>query len=351
MEIKLYKKETTSTFRSPLNDFKPTTVRIEIRQDPLTAHRTRLVPYRFKSLGEADLRSMLEESLKRACPFCPEHLPQRAARFLEDWVPEGHIKKGEAVIFPNAFPYERHNAVCVLCRRHFVPIDGFQSKWILEALLACQDYFRLLIRRDHKAIHGSINWNFLPLSGAGLIHPHFQLIAGNRPTRYEGEILKKTKGYFRKNNSPFFSDLLRQEKRTGERYIGRSGRVHWLTAFAPLGVMEIMALWEKGGTMLTLPENLLSDFAEGLVRVLNFLGSKNISSLNMTIYLLLEKQAHFPILAKIIPRIELPPLKVSEINYFERLHHEILTFCPPEEVAAEMRDFFSNPVYSERHKF
>jgi UDPglucose--hexose-1-phosphate uridylyltransferase len=344
MEIKLYKKETTSTFRSPLNDFKPTTVKIEIRQDPLTPHRTRLVPYRFKRLGEVDLGPLVEESLKRGCPFCPEHLSQRAARFLEDWVPEGHIKKGEAVIFPNAFPYERHNGVCVVCSRHFVPIHGFQTKWIFEALLACQEYFRILNHKDPKAIHGSINWNFLPLSGAGLIHPHFQLVAQNRPTRYEGEMLKKTKAYFMKNNRPFFSDLLRQEKRTGDRYIGRSGQVHWLTAFAPLGVMEIMALWEKGKTILTLPENLLRDFAEGLVRVLNFLGSKNIYSLNMAIYLLLEKQNTFPILAKIIPRIELPPLRVSEINYFERLHHEILTFYPPEEVAAEMRDFFRKPL-------
>ncbi|MBA4393381.1 MAG: hypothetical protein C0407_07495 [Desulfobacca sp.] len=344
MEIKLHKKETTSTFRSPLNDFKPTTVRIEIRQDPLTPHRTRLVPYRFKSLGEVDLSALVAESLKRGCPFCPENLPQRAARFLEEWVPTGHFKRGEAVIFPNAFPYERHNSVCVLCSRHFVPIDGFQTQWIFEALLTCQDYFRRLNQMDPKAIHGSINWNFLPLSGAGLIHPHFQLIAQNHPTRYEGEILKKTKTYFRKNGRPFFSDLLQQEKRTGDRYIGRSGKVHWLTAFAPLGVMEIMALWEKGDTILTLPENLLRDFAEGLVRVLNFLGSKNIFSLNMAIYSLLEKQDHFPILAKIIPRIELPPLRVSEINYFERLHHEILTFYPPEEVAAEMRDFLVKPV-------
>jgi UDPglucose--hexose-1-phosphate uridylyltransferase len=248
------------------------------------------------------------------------------------------------VIFPNAFPYERYNAVCVLCAQHFVPINSFQTRWIFEALLACQDYFRILNQKDPKAIHGSINWNFLPLSGAGLVHPHFQLIVQNRPTRYEGEIIKKTKTYFRKNHTPFFSDLLFQEEKAGDRYIGRSGQVHWLSAFAPLGVMEIMALWEKSEPFLTLPGTLLRDFAEGLVRVLNFLGSKNIYSLNMAIYLLLEKQDYFPMLAKIIPRIELPPLKVSEINYFERLHHEILTFFPPEEVAAEMRDFFKKPL-------
>ena len=77
-----------------------------------------------------------------------------------------------------------------------------------------------------------------------------------------------------------------------------------------------------------------------MVRVLQFFGSKNIYSLNMALYLLLENQDHFPLLAKIIPRIELPPLNVSEINYFERLHHEILTFYPPEDVAAEIRNFF-----------
>jgi galactose-1-phosphate uridylyltransferase len=179
------------------------------------------------------------------------------------------------------------------------------------------------------------------LAGAGLVHPHFQIVAQDRPSRYFGEMLKKTKDYFRKKGSPFFPDLLREEERIGERYIGKTGQVHWLSAFAPLGVMEIMALWEGADDFLTFPEMLLRDFAQGLVRVLNFLGSKNIYSLNMAVYLLLDRQAHFAPLAKIIPRIELPPMKVSEINFFERLHHEILTFYPPEKVAAELRSFFN----------
>jgi galactose-1-phosphate uridylyltransferase len=341
MDIPFNKKEIASTFLSPLNEFKPTTVTIEIRQDPLTRHRTRLVPYRFKNLGDPDLAALLDESLKRLCPFCPEHLPQRAARFLEDWVPQKHIRKGEAVIFPNAFPYEKHNAVCVLCSRHFVPLQDFHSQWIVDALSACQDYFRLLVKRDSTILYGSINWNFLPLSGAGLIHPHFQLLAQNRPTRYEGEIHHKTKRYFQKFGRPFFFDLLKQEQKKEERYIGCSGRVHWLSAFAPLGVMEIMGVREKSRSFLTLSEKSLREFAAGLIRVFGYLASKNISSLNMAIYFSLEKQDYFPPLVKIIPRIELPPLKVSEINYFERLHHEILTFYPPEEVAKEMQPFLT----------
>jgi galactose-1-phosphate uridylyltransferase len=344
MDIHFLKKETESTFLSPLNEFKPTAVRIEIRQDPLTRHKTRLVPYRYKNLGDPDLSSLVEESLKRFCPFCPDHLPQRAARFLEEMVPQGHIKKGQAVIFPNAFPYEKNNAVCVLCSQHFVPLNGFQTQWLVDAFLACQDYFRLLIRKNSEVRHGSINWNFLPLSGAGLIHPHFQLLAQSQPTRYEGEILNKTKSYFKKTGRPFFPDLLTQEKRISKRYIGRSGQVHWLSAFAPLGVMEIIGLWEKNRSFLTLKEKNLQELAEGLIRIFNYLAGKNIFSLNMAVYFLFKKQDYFPTLVKIIPRIELPPLKVSEINYFERLHHEVLTFFPPEEVAAEMRPFFKQPA-------
>jgi Galactose-1-phosphate uridylyltransferase len=165
-------------------------------------------------------------------------------------------------------------------------------------------------------------------------------MAQDRPTRYLGDILKNTKNYFKKNGAPFFSDLLRQEKKTGERYIGNTGDVHWLSAFAPLGVLEIMALWEGVDHFLTISEGLLNNFSEGLIKVLAFLGSKNIFSLNMTLYLSLEKQNHFSLLAKILPRIEIPPLMISEINYFERLHHELFTFYPPEDVAAEARNFF-----------
>jgi len=340
MGIRFSKQEATSSFLSPLNDFKPTTVKIEIRRDPLTPHRTRIVPFRFRNLVKADLSSLVEQSLKMGCPFCPENFPQRAARFLEDWVPEGLIKRGEAVLFPNAFPYEKYSGVCVLCSQHFVPIDGFKSDWILQALLACQDYFRLLHKKNPSHIYGSINWNFMPLAGAGLIHPHFQVMAQDRPTRYLGDLLKKTKSYFKKNGNPFLSDLLHQEKRTGKRYIGNSGKVHWLSAFAPMGIIEIMALWEGADHFLTISEGLLGDFAEGLIKVLGYLGSKNIYSLNMALYLFLEKQDHFSMLAKIIPRIEVPPLMVSEINYFERLHHELFTFFPPEDLAAEVRNFF-----------
>ena len=340
MGIPFSKIETISNFLSPLNEFKPTTVKIEIRRDPLTPHRTRIVPFRFRILAKEDLSPLVEQSLKMGCPFCPENLAPRAARFLEDWVPEGHIKRGEAVLFPNAFPIEKYSGVCVLCSQHFVPIDGFNPEWILQALLACRDYFQLLHKKDPSNKYGSINWNFFPLAGAGLIHPHFQVMAQDRPTRYLGDILKNTKNYFNKNGKPFFSDLLRQEKKTGERFIGNTGDVHWLSAFAPLGVLEIMALWEGVDHFLTISEDHLKDFAEGLIKVLAFLGSKNIYSLNMTLYLSLEPQNHFSLLAKILPRIEIPPLMISEINYFERLHHEIFTFYPPEDVAAEARNFF-----------
>jgi UDPglucose--hexose-1-phosphate uridylyltransferase len=338
--IRLFKQKTISTFLSPFNEFKPTTVAIEVRRDPLTPHRARILSFRYRGLVKKDLDALVDQSLKMGCPFCPENLPQKAARFVEALVPKGTIQRGEAVIFPNAFPYEKHNGVCVLCRQHFVPIDGFKPEWISQALLACRDYFRLFKKKDPKTSHGSINWNFLPLSGAGQIHPHFQLVAQDRPTRYMGEMLKKTKSHFQRHKRPFFSDLLDQEETEGERYIGHTGTVHWLSAFAPLGIIEIMALWEGANDFLTIPENALKDFSQGLVRVLRFFGSKNIYSLNMALYLLLEKQDHFPLLVKIIPRIELPPLNVSEINYFERLHHEIFTFYPPEDVAAEIRNFF-----------
>lgn len=340
MAIWFSKKKINSTFLSPFNEFKPTTVSIEVRQDPLTAHRVRILSFRYRSLAKTDLDPLVEQSLKKGCPFCPESLRKKAARFLEEWIPEGTIQRGEAVIFPNAFPYEKHNGVCVLCARHFVPIDGFKPEEILQALLACQDYFRLLKKKDPKIAYGSINWNFLPLAGAGQIHPHFQIVAQDHPTRYMEEMLKKTKSYFRQTKSPFFNDLLNLEKLKGERYIGRFGKVHWLSAFAPLGVMEIMALWEGADHFLFVPDVRLNEFSQGLVRVLRYFGSKNITSLNMAVYLLLDPQDHFSTLAKIIPRIELPPLKVSEINYFERLHHELLTFYPPEDVAAELRSFF-----------
>jgi hypothetical protein len=107
-----------------------------------------------------------------------------------------------------------------------------------------------------------------------------------------------------------------------------------------MGVMEIQAVWEGAENFLEIPEALFRDFSSGLCRVLKYMGSKNIYSLNLAVYGEFEDQASFTTFTKVIPRIDLPPLKISEINYFERLHHEMLSFYLPEEICAEIRTFF-----------
>jgi hypothetical protein len=45
---------------------------------------------------------------------------------------------------------------------------------------------------------------------------------------------------------------------------------------------------------------------------------------------------------RICPRVSLPPLGTSEINYMRMLHNETLTTMKPEEVCKEVKPFFAS---------
>jgi galactose-1-phosphate uridylyltransferase len=40
---------------------------------------------------------------------------------------------------------------------------------------------------------------------------------------------------------------------------------------------------------------------------------------------------------RLVSRVDMPPMGVDEINYFEKLHDEMITFLPPEELAERLR--------------
>lgn len=60
-------------------------------------------------------------------------------------------------------------------------------------------------------------------------------------------------------------------------------------------------------------------------------------SLNMTLLANMEREEHFCIQARIIPRVSIPPLGISDVNNFEKGHNEVITVVFPEELADEIR--------------
>ena len=119
----------------------------------------------------------------------------------------------------------------------------------------------------------------------------------------------------------------------------RSGKVVFLTAYAPRGMLgEVIAIFEKARTLDEVGQEGWRQFSEGLTRVLYCFHSMGVRSLNMALVGSLDNAGHFWTQARIIPRVSVPPFGVSDVNYFEKAHQEIITVISPEELAEKLKE-------------
>jgi len=130
--------------------------------------------------------------------------------------------------------------------------------------------------------------------------------------------------------------------KTDERYAGNQGDIHFLMAFSPGGILgEVVILFSQ---RVVLKDVTLDDwraFSEGLVRVFRFLKTKNIDSFNLSIFSGKAEGVQSRVYARLVPRILIPPWNTSDINYFEKLHEEVICVVSPEELCGELKPFFS----------
>jgi galactose-1-phosphate uridylyltransferase len=63
----------------------------------------------------------------------------------------------------------------------------------------------------------------------------------------------------------------------------------------------------------------------------------HLNNLNMTLLISLEANDSCWIQSRIMPRVTLPPLRTSDVNYFEKGHDEVIVIVSPEDLAEEIR--------------
>jgi galactose-1-phosphate uridylyltransferase len=261
-------------------------------------------------------------------------------KFPPDLTTTERIREGDAVIFPNMFPYDTHSAVAIFSDEHFKPLGDFAPELLRDGFLVSRHYLAAVREAEPQASqYCAINWNYMPPSGGTIIHPHLQIIAGESGTNYHRAILEASTRYAEKNGSSYWADLISEESRLGERYIGKVGATDWLTSFAPKGFIDITAIFDQSLTITDIPPAGWTDFSRGLSAAMKFLDAQGLFSFNMAIYSGLGEE-HFRTHAKLIPRVLLPPMDTSDINYFNMLHNEVLTIFEPEEICGQAREFF-----------
>ena len=327
----------TARFLDPFNGFQPVSREVQVRTDPLTGDRARVLPFRARNLEMRDHQKYIDRSLETRCPFCPGNLEEMTSRFLPEVVAEGRLSRGQATCFPNAFPYEAMNTVVSLCHAHYLRPGEFTPEIIADALLLSQESFSRLAR---GLSYASVNWNYMMPAGAGLVHPHFQLAAGRGPTRYQARLKTRARSYARRTGGALIDDYLAAEKEQGSRWLGGLGPAGWVTAFAPRAIYDVMALFSGGKGLMDLSEAEVRGLARGICLVLGYFDEKGLSGFNLALHCGLKASSGLPGMLRLVSRADIPPMGIDEINYFEKLHDEMLTFLPPEAVAGELGPVF-----------
>lgn len=338
MGIRFERREKLARYLDPRAGYTETAIPCEIRRDPLTGRSGRIAHVAGFHLEPVDFTAAIAAS-RASCPFCPERILAVTPKFIPSVVAEGRIQRGEAVLFPNLSPYDEHSVVAAITRDHFVPLDQFTPRLLLDAHAACLDYFRQ-VQRLPETIYKLIFWNYLPASGGTQIHPHLQAFATDTPgTILEEELAASARYVDSGEGSCFWDDLAREEERLGERFIARGEHTVWLASFVSRSLLgDVLALFPARQTLLDLPERALEEFCHGAAHVLGQYAAQGVYSFNLAWMPGIEGRDDFWLHVRLSPRLYLTPrIWGADTTALQHLYAEHFMVWTPEAVAQTLR--------------
>lgn len=309
------------------------------RRDPLTGRSARLLTgVKLQPAARPDLATLTAPPA--FCPFCAQYLERATAEFPGELTDQGRIRHGRAVVVPNVLAYATHSAVGIYDPgHHFLDLDELTAPVVGDALAAMVEHTRAVRRMDPSAVWGSINANYLPPSGSSLVHPHLQSAHDACGTTGQRVMVERSAAWGGARS--FWQDLVDHEQ-DGPRWVGRRGRVAWLTPFAPMGFHEVWAVVDGAHDLTDLDAADLGALGEGLAKVFATYRQWNLTSFN---FALLgggpaPDNERYHLVLKVVTRSNAEPMYRSDATFFERLHDEAMIDLSPEEVAAAVRSQF-----------
>lgn len=290
--LKLIKFEKTTKHArilNPLKDFKEDTTTFEYRTDPLTNRNTTVIKgmlsYISKFLvSDEELLNSLVEKTRVNCPFCPESVKEKTPMFPHDFIREGRIFVGDAVVIPNLLGHAERSVLVVLSREHHLKLRDFTPKMIFDGFKGGVTYLKRLSEVEPSIRFPVFIFNYLPPAGSSIFHPHMQVLVRDRPFYLVNLLLERSKAYYESNKSSYWSDLISTEKNGEERCLFEINGVEWLVPFAPLrGINEVQAIVNGKSNLLELSDREWLGLAEGLTKILQFYHKEGYISFNAII--------------------------------------------------------------------
>ena len=340
MEFKAIRKETIML--NPLKEMSRRSIPSEIRFDPLTGRSARICHFMKLEWPKPDFEAMVAGT-EDYCPFCPDKVLKVTPCFPEELLPEGRLVKDDMVLFPNLAPYDSIGAVATMGSRHYIPMTEISAERIFKSFRLAMDFFGRVEASGHpEAVYHLINWNYMPPAGSSLIHTHLQVFSTSTAPNLMREELTHARDYYNHTGNVFWDDLLAQERSTDDRYLGSTGRVHWLTAYAPMGVAgDVLGIVDGVRSTLALTDDDLMDIASGLTRLMAAYDKMGIYSFNMNFFTGAAEDNFYRFHLLFSPRTFFnQALGTPDIGALRNLFNETLCMAFPEEINTLLKPHF-----------
>jgi UDPglucose--hexose-1-phosphate uridylyltransferase len=342
--IKFESEKSEAEFLNPFKDFAVERQVVEVRKDPLTGDTSVYNPV-FKDKAKiffGDTDPALIESLARdtanTCIFCGDKPEKTTPKYLPGLIPWGRIQEGDSVLFSNLFPIGKYHSVIVLGKKHFLTLPEFTPALLETGLRAAQKFLIALSLWDEESGYSVLSSNYLFPAGASIVHPHLQMLATPIAYSYQARLIKAASLYYGSNRSSYFTNLIYEERRSGERYVNQIGPWHWMASYSPMGNNEFTAIHETESDYAFLPERALGDLAKGISRVLLLYEKLGHLAFNFALYSVRGgDEEGFRLVLKIISRQNLYPNYRNDDYFLQKMLQSELIIISPEELADMLR--------------
>jgi UDPglucose--hexose-1-phosphate uridylyltransferase len=317
---------------------------IEVRTHPITGRQCRITFSRSleRETAVQTLPPPPPDADRTAdCPFCPSQVDTRTPMLHPDITPEGRMRSGRSILFPNLYPYGAFSAVSLFDDSHFVEIGTADAGAYADSFINCARYLKRVSRFEPEAVFMAITQNHLPAAGGSLVHPHLQVHADRIPSNHHACLSRRAKDYRNQTGRLLFSDYLVAEQAAGQRMIGSTGSWHWMTAFAPEGFFEIWAICPGKTSFFQVQPHEWQDLARGVVNAQHFYRSLCRNSYNLGLLAVEEARSALELRVVLVVRANYAPWVRSDITGYEVMLGDMATFNAPEETADLARPFWN----------
>ncbi|MDD3845242.1 MAG: hypothetical protein PHC90_02640 [Syntrophorhabdaceae bacterium] len=340
--IEFKKIESESTFLDPRKGFAPTTVRFQVRIDPLTGRTCHFSHFGAIKPQKLDLAGYHKPAVKGFCPFCAEQREKATPKFTPEVVPEGRLARGEALLIPNLFPYDVHSGVVVMTDDHVVGLRDLTKERLRDAFSLGMDFLRRIAALDTSLPYHLMTWNYMPPSGGGLVHPHQQYFATAYPGNQFMDELSASHDFAGRHGENYWYALAKQEAADNVRYIARIGSGYWLAPFVSLGLLgEVLCVFPDVFSIHDLSSDDIDNLVAGLERLFRYYEDAGVFSFNASFSFGPPHQEHFSAYFRIVPRTFLNTRDFApDLNFFQAILSEPICVVLPEDLCREIKPYF-----------